>query len=270
MIYRVVKNENFVVLDKGFLNDDQLSWKAKGLLAYMLSLPDDWDFCLTDLATRSKCGREATANIINELILAGYLQKVQGRTKDGKFGKVEFVVFEVSKRAVQPSTGYPSTAAPQTEKPTQLNNKLLNNQLLKNKDDDQPLHTADYFYEQQGFGSLSAYITAKIHSWLTIFSEEIVIHAMKLAVEHNVLRWRYVEKILQNWHHKQLKTMADIASDQRRFQAKKIKVTDIPVNRRQETIPQWFHHRHEEERPQQPTINFEAERQKILALLESG
>lgn len=270
MIYRVVKNENFVVLDKGFLNDDQLSWKAKGLLAYMLSLPDDWDFCLTDLATRSKCGREATASIINELILAGYLQKVQERTKDGKFSKVEFVVFEVSKRAARPSTGYPSTDAPQTEKPTQLNNKLLNNQLLKNKDDDQQSHTADYFYEQQGFGSLSAYITAKIHSWLTIFSEEIVIHAMKLAVEHNVLRWRYVEKILRNWHHKQLKTMADIASDQRHFQAKKIKVTDIPANRRQEIIPQWFHHRHEEERPQQPTINFEAERQKILALLESG
>ncbi|UZM97330.1 hypothetical protein OL548_19285 [Lysinibacillus sp. MHQ-1] len=44
MIYRVVKNDNFVVLDKGFLNNDQLSWKAKGLLAYMLSLPDDWDF----------------------------------------------------------------------------------------------------------------------------------------------------------------------------------------------------------------------------------
>ncbi|HAU33368.1 MAG TPA: replication protein, partial [Lysinibacillus sp.] len=64
--------------------------------------------------------------------------------------------------------------------------------------------------------------------------------------------------------------VADIASDQRRFQAKKIKVTDIPANRRQEIIPQWFHHRHEEERPQQPTINFEAERQKILALLESG
>ncbi|PIJ99200.1 DnaD domain protein [Lysinibacillus sphaericus] len=270
MIYRVVKNDNFVVLDKGFLNNDQLSWKAKGLLAYMLSLPDDWDFCLTDLATRSKCGRDGTASIVNELIREGYLQKVQERAKDGKFSKVEFVVFEVSNRAAQPSTGYPSTAAPQTEKPTQLNNKLLNNQLLNNKDDNQQSQTAYYFFEQQGFGSLSAYMTAKIHSWLNIFSEEIVIHAMKLAVEHNVLCWRYVEKILQNWHHKQLKTMADIASDQMRFHSQKKKVTDMPAKRRQEIIPQWFHHRHEEERPQQPAINFEAERQKILALLESG
>ncbi|UZM97332.1 DnaD domain protein [Lysinibacillus sp. MHQ-1] len=42
-------------------------------------------------------------------------------------------------------------------------------------------------------------------------------------MEHNVLCWRYVEKILQNWHHKQLKTMADIASDQMRFHAQKKK-----------------------------------------------
>lgn len=90
MIYRVVKKQNFVVLDKAFLNDGQLSWKAKGLLAYMLSLPDDWHFRLADLATRSKCGREATASILAELIEAGYLQKVQKRAKDGKFGKVEF------------------------------------------------------------------------------------------------------------------------------------------------------------------------------------
>ena len=32
MIYRVAKKENFVVLDKAFLNDEQLSWKAKGCL----------------------------------------------------------------------------------------------------------------------------------------------------------------------------------------------------------------------------------------------
>ncbi|KPN96358.1 DnaD domain protein [Lysinibacillus sp. ZYM-1] len=271
MIYRVTKHENFVVLDKAFLNDDQLSWKAKGLLAYMLSLPDDWDFCLADLTTRSKCGREATSKVVDELIQAGYLQKVQERTKDGKFGKVEFFVFEASKRAVLPSTGFPSTATPQTEKPTLLNNQLLNNQLLKNRDDDNKPLTAYHFYEQQGFGSQSAYITAKIRSWLGIFSEEMVLHAMKLAVEHNVLRWRYVEKILLNWHRKKLKNMADIASDQLHFKAQKQKVTQSLASRRQEIIPKWFHHRHEEERPfeQQPTINFEEERQKILALLES-
>ncbi|WP_155590908.1 DnaD domain protein [Lysinibacillus cavernae] len=271
MIYRVTKKENFVVLDKGFLNDDQLSWKAKGLLAYMLSLPDDWSFSLSDLATRSKCGREATASIVDELIQAGYLQKAQERTKNGKFGKVEFFVFETPKCAAMPSTGNSSTVAPQTEKPTLLNNELLNNQLLKNIDDDnkQPATTAYHFYEQQGFGSQTAHITSKIRYWHAIFSEEMVVHAMKLAVEHNVLRWRYVEKILQNWFSKKIKSLADVAIDQQRYQMRKQQVTQSQTKRRREIIPKWFYQRHEDEPQSQSTIDFEAERQKILAMLGS-
>lgn len=272
MIYRVAKKENFVVLDKGFLNDDQLSWKAKGLFAYMLSLPDDWSFSLADLATRSKCGREATARIVDELIQTGYLQKIQERTKDGKFGKVEFLVYEAPALAAMPSTGNPSTAVPQTEKPTLLNNELLNNKLLKNIDDDkQSAPSVYHFCEQQGFGAQTAHIGERIRHWLTIFTEEMVIHAMKLAVEQNVLRWRYVEKILQNWYSKKIKSMADIAIEQQRFQARKQQMARQQVNRRQEIIPKWFHQRHEEEVlcDQQPTMDFAAERQKILALLES-
>ncbi len=42
-IVRVNKRSNpYVVIDKTALNDDRLSWKAKGVLCYLLSLPDDW------------------------------------------------------------------------------------------------------------------------------------------------------------------------------------------------------------------------------------
>lgn len=112
-IFRVHKKENYVVLDKGFLNDARLSWKAKGMLAYMLSLPDDWSFCISNLATHSKCSRESTANIIKELSQAGYVHKVQGRTNMGKFGKDEFSVFETPQVE-------PYSENPLTEKPTIL------------------------------------------------------------------------------------------------------------------------------------------------------
>lgn len=263
MIYRVAKKENYVVLDKAFLKDEQLSWKAKGLLAYMLSLPDDWSFSLADLAIRSKCGREATAKILDELIEAGYLQKVQERGKDGKYGGVEFFVYEVSKRAA-----IPSTVVPSTEKPTLLNNNLLNNQLLKDKDDKESTNTAYHFYVQQGFGTQTAYIASKIRHWLTIFSEDMVIYAMKLAVVHNVLRWRYVESILQNWCNQNIKSLADIAIDQQRFQARKQQVSSHSKARRRKIIPQWFQQR-DQEQESRPTIDFAAERQKILALLRS-
>ncbi|MGR5875594.1 hypothetical protein ACT7DH_27750 [Bacillus pacificus] len=43
-IFRVKKDVNYSVIHNTPLRDEKLSWRAKGLLAYMLSLPDDWTF----------------------------------------------------------------------------------------------------------------------------------------------------------------------------------------------------------------------------------
>ena len=121
MILRVEKTENYVILDKRFLNNADLSWQAKGLLAYMLALPNDWQFNVQDLKNRSTNGRDATKTIINELVKAGYIQKEQVRTA-GKFGKVDYVVREA-----------PLTENPSTEKPSTKNPKLLSNNTTNNK-----------------------------------------------------------------------------------------------------------------------------------------
>lgn len=85
---------------------------------------------------------------------------------------------------------------------------------------------------------------------------------MKLAVEHNVLRWRYVESILQNWCDQNIKSLADIAIEQQRFQARKQQASPPSKARRLEIIPKWLQQRGEEEPKSQPTIDFAAERQK--------
>ena len=42
-IIRRIKKENpFIMLDKTCINDNRLSWKAKGLHTYIMGLPDDW------------------------------------------------------------------------------------------------------------------------------------------------------------------------------------------------------------------------------------
>ncbi|WP_427110403.1 DnaD domain protein [Lysinibacillus xylanilyticus] len=284
-IFRVRKKVNYVVLDKGFLNDTRLSWKAKGLLAYMLSLPDDWSFCISDLATHSKCSRESTANTVKELTKAGYIHKMQGRTNNGKFRKVELFVFETPQVepysdnpiSDKPLMDNPLTVNPQTEKPSILiNNKSLNNNLLNNNNNyrSYPLgenlpkpQTAFQFYEDNGFGSLAAHVTFNIGHWIDDLSEDLVIHAMKRAVENNVLRWNYVEKILRDWTNKKLKTIEEVEADKLRFEAQKRQQqrthqSDLQV--RKEVVPEWFHQRHENV---EQTIDFEAERQKILETL---
>ena len=38
---RVKKNKNYTTVHNGFIKRKDLSWKAKGIMTYLLSLPDD-------------------------------------------------------------------------------------------------------------------------------------------------------------------------------------------------------------------------------------
>lgn len=139
------KQQNFVILDKTCLNDKMLSWAAKGLHSYLLSLPDDWRVQVSDLQERSRNGRDAVRALLNELEQAGYIQKASCRDEvSGRFGGMEYLVLEVpesKKKDLTPSPekassvnqvhknpapGNPSPVVPAPEKPILLNNKYNN------------------------------------------------------------------------------------------------------------------------------------------------
>ena len=48
-VFKVEKTKNFTIMSNHHLQNKNLSFKAKGLLSYMLSLPDDWDYFLRGL-----------------------------------------------------------------------------------------------------------------------------------------------------------------------------------------------------------------------------
>ena len=87
------KTENFTILDNTLFKDENLSWKAKGLLAYLLHLPNDWQIYLEDLKNRSTDGKESTRTAINELIEKGYIQRTRVH-ENGKFKRYDYTVFE--------------------------------------------------------------------------------------------------------------------------------------------------------------------------------
>lgn len=53
-VFKIKKNENYTVMSNYHLRDKNLSYKAKGLLSFMLSLPDNWDYSLNGLVAVSK------------------------------------------------------------------------------------------------------------------------------------------------------------------------------------------------------------------------
>ncbi|KAA4890507.1 helix-turn-helix domain-containing protein [Bacteroides fragilis] len=115
-------DSHFTILSNEVLRDSRLSYKARGLLAYMLSFSEDWIFYTKKLTNDSeKDGRESVNTGIKELIKYGYLIKEQKRNSDGRFDTVEWVLFET------PQTGFPVT-----DKPFAGNQQLRSNKLKKN------------------------------------------------------------------------------------------------------------------------------------------
>lgn len=116
-IVRVSKRDSsYAIIDPYFLSDERLSWKAKGLLGYLLSKPSNWRVYVSDLVKRSKDGKDAVYSALKELEAAGYIERRQMRDPETqRISGYETVVFE---RPVEPiDDTEPGAAIPQTENP---------------------------------------------------------------------------------------------------------------------------------------------------------
>lgn len=136
-IIRTVKRDNpYAVIDKRFLNNVGLSFKAKGILAYLLSKPDNWQILVSDLIKQSTDGRDSVYSGLKELEMNGYLERKIVRDGKGKFLGYEYVVYEAPKvqDGDHPYPDFPYTENPDTEKPYTENPQLLNNDLILNND----------------------------------------------------------------------------------------------------------------------------------------
>jgi len=81
MIIKAKHKSDFFQMKNEPVQDSSLSWAAKGLLAYLISLPENWEVHLRDLFERSADRRKPTEAAMNELIKAGYVKKEQGENK---------------------------------------------------------------------------------------------------------------------------------------------------------------------------------------------
>lgn len=96
-VFKIEKNKNFTIMSNHHLQDKSLSLKAKGLLSYMLSLPEDWDYSLTGLCSICKENKTAIRSALKELQLYGYLSINKIRGKKGYF-EYEYLIYEVPKQ----------------------------------------------------------------------------------------------------------------------------------------------------------------------------
>lgn len=125
-IIRIKKNRDFVVLHKGCLQNPNLSLKAKGLWAYCLAQPDDWNFHIRQLSTVLKEGREAISSALKELIKYGYCKTIQNKDEYGRFETFDYEIHETSMeiKDILPIAGLPIAGFSVAENPAILSNDL--------------------------------------------------------------------------------------------------------------------------------------------------
>ena len=93
-VFRINKTNNYTVMSNFHLQDKNLSYKAKGLLSYMLSLPEDWDYSINGLVAVSKEGTKAIRNILTELKENGYLIIEKNQNDKGQYD-YEYQIYEI-------------------------------------------------------------------------------------------------------------------------------------------------------------------------------
>ena len=94
MVNRKDHSLNYTIVDNTVLQNVNLSFEARGFLAYLLSLPDDWNFTVRGLVKMTGCNKSVILRLMNELKAAGYIQLVTNKDKSGKFTASSWIIYE--------------------------------------------------------------------------------------------------------------------------------------------------------------------------------
>jgi len=113
-IVRAPRHERWLVFEKSTIEDPKLSFRALGLLTFILSKPDYWRVDATEIAGERAEGRDAIRTALNELRDAGYLTRQRYQDAGGHW-VTDTVVTELP---APTDDGFPGAGEPTAGEPT--------------------------------------------------------------------------------------------------------------------------------------------------------
>ncbi len=114
-IIRAARRHRYTTLDVQIIEDIRLTWAARGVLAYLLSRPDNWRVIIKDLQRRGDLGRDGIYTVLRELRRAGYLHFDRIRDEFGRVREGCYIVTEEPTPELLPA--WPDEAEPNTDEP---------------------------------------------------------------------------------------------------------------------------------------------------------
>ena len=150
MVFKIDKNKNYTVMGNYHLRDKELSLKAKGLLSYMLSLPEDWDYSIQGLVAICKESRDTIKSTLNELKKYNYLKIEKTKNAKGHFEYL-YLIYEKPITLEKDLEYNPGVEKPPLDKPNVENYLQINtnNKILNNNEDKEDKVKSSFFNESE-------------------------------------------------------------------------------------------------------------------------
>lgn len=228
-IIRQKRKKRFSIVNNKIIEDKRLSFKARGLLIYMLSKPDDWKFYTDELTNRSaKDGISAIKSALREIEAAGYLVRQQGHKKNGQFTSQDWILTDIS--ANSPQVENPPADKPSTEKPLADNRTLPNTDFKPNTDipnTNKPLTDAQHSIHdvftlwQSNWGFPNGIAQQDLTEWVNEFGGDLVYYCIEFALRRDISSKgadRYIFKKLSAYKNQGIRTVEDAKQDDERHQ----------------------------------------------------
>ena len=220
-IIRTIKKNQYVTINNSVFTDQRLSWKAKGIMGYLLSRPDNWKVIVGDLVKQSKDGRDAVYAGLKELKQHGYLEHRPVRQLDGKKAITgwEYIVHEEpietakepltenpkvdQKQVDYPLTDFPYVDNPDVDNPTLLSTNSTNDLILPITDKTQTEDTVcvDTIQKEAKTALGISLRESEILRWLTPYDETYVMDKIAIVASqgsNNPLR-SIRDALKNNW-----------------------------------------------------------------------
>lgn len=136
MVFRVEKNSNYTVISNYHLREKNMSLKAKGLLSWMLSNDDNWDYSIAGIVANCKENETAIKSTLNELQDFGYLEIIK-KNPDEHISTIhyEYLIHEQSIKSQE--GGFLALENLDIENQGQINTKQINTkkEIISSKDE---------------------------------------------------------------------------------------------------------------------------------------
>lgn len=113
--------KKYGITPNNLLNDPKISFKAKGLFAFIQSKDDDWDFSAERISNQTLDGLDSVKSALKELEINGYLIRKKYKLDNGYFD-IEYILFEKPWDEL-PTAENPPSDSPSTENGTNNSKK---------------------------------------------------------------------------------------------------------------------------------------------------